>query len=137
MWPRREKRICHLDCGTETLTKQSEAQETDVNVIVANAARTGMVMNGNAKPPRYGDFRFVPSLAESIMLVNEAVGAFNLLPAEVRAVANNDPARFLQMLETEQGLAVLKACGLPMELVERKAPVSEKDTTSKDEGAQG
>lgn len=105
--------------GGETRTKQSEAELTDVNVIVARHRKTGTVNHLNGRVPAYGDFTHANNLLDAHLEVQEARDMFYELPADVRRAAENDPIRLLEMLAREEDTRVLVEAGLDATLIER------------------
>jgi len=110
--------------GGEMLTKQSEKDAADINLIVKNYGRTGVFANINPIEPRYQDNQHVTDLFEARELVRQVEADFAKLPAEIRLLAENDPFRFNEMLTDEGAVAALKAAGLPV-----KETVQTQDTT--------
>lgn len=131
MWKVRkpwEKVIVPCDNHEPSRAWQAAKDECDVNLIVANYNRTGMlpVMQ---REPTYGDFSDALELADAIKLVRQAEEEFMDLPANIRALANNDPVTFREMLADEGAVKALEAAGL------RFSPPA-KEETPKEETAQ-
>lgn len=105
----------HPAKGGPTRTKQSEANDVNVNEIIKRHRRTGVVTHWSGRMPMYGDFSAQVTLQDSLNLVLEAQESFMSLPAEVRRAAKNDPVELLRMLATEEGSADLVAAGLEVE----------------------
>lgn len=71
-------------------TKQSFAKEADINHIVSKYIKTGVMDNLRANPPLWGDFSQdvdFQTIQNKIIAANQA---FLSLPAETRAMFNND-----------------------------------------------
>lgn len=111
MNPVDHKRVQKI-CVGETRTRQSEAEETDVNRIVARHRKTGVVTHLSSKAPVFGDVSMAVDLKAAFDLVNEAAGGFLELPAAVRQAALNDPVKLLEMLSTPEGTQALREAGL-------------------------
>lgn len=109
-----EKLIVPCDNHEPSKTWQAAKDECDVNLIIANYNRTGLMNHVNPKQARYGDFSEALELQEAIQLVRQAEAEFMALPAPIRAMANNDPVVFMEMLADEGAVAALKAAGLPV-----------------------
>lgn len=77
-----------------SLTRQSEALHTDINVIMAQYERSGTlpVMQMQAM---YEDVSEVGDFRSAVERVNEGYELFNSLSAKVRSRFNNDAAEFL------------------------------------------
>lgn len=100
--------------GTRSRTKQANRAETDINLMVARYKKTGVFSHINPRIPKYGDFSEAVQLEDAFNRVQQANREFMSLPAQVRALAQNDPVIFLEMLADEGGVAALKAAGLPL-----------------------
>lgn len=76
---------------TPSLTKQSFAQECDINHMVACWVNNGSMPRMNTTPAAYPDFSDYMDLKEASDLISEFHDVFDTLPAEVRARFSNDP----------------------------------------------
>lgn len=103
-------------------TKQSLAQETDINAIIRRHAKTGVVTHLNRAAPRYGDFSAAASLHEALNLVFEAEEEFMSLPSSVRKACEHSPVRLLELLATEEGTELLVEAGLDDQVVREEDP---------------
>lgn len=101
--------------GGELLTKQADKDACDINLIVKNYGTSGQFANVNPLVPRYQDNTAVVDLITARNTWNDAMESFMTLPADVRALANNDPVQFLEMLTDEGAVAALKERGLPFQ----------------------
>jgi len=119
------------EVGTRSRTKQANRNETDINLMVARYKKTGVFANLNPMQPRYGDFSAAVTLEEAYHQVAEANRQFMTLPAQVRALAQNNPVMLLEMLADEGATAALVKAGLPIETT--PPPVG--DTTPAPDGA--
>lgn len=98
------------EVGESSRTKESLAQETDINYIVSRFKKTGAISHVNQAAAKYGDFSATTDLKSAFDQVDEATAAFHALPAAVRFAAKNDPVVLGAMLESPEGLeALLKA----------------------------
>lgn len=110
-----------------SLTDQSGVDSADINIIMATYTRTGY-LPGQNKQAMWGDFFDAGmTLQQAISMVEDANKAFMTLPANIRAMADNDPAIFLDMLQDEGALAALKAAGFD----QVQTVVTPKDTGEK------
>lgn len=100
-------------CEMPSITKQAFKDECDINAIVKRHQATGMVTHVNRNRPAYGDFSYGLDLQQAMEAVRAAQDDFMRLPARVRALASNDPARFLAMVHDDDGLEMLIEAGLP------------------------
>lgn len=102
------------DCGDEMMTKQAMKDDCDINLIVRRHAQTGLWNHLNPRQPSYGDFTGAQELQHAIAMVGQAEQDFYELPAEVRALCDNDPAVFLREVNNPESIRELAAAGLPM-----------------------
>lgn len=115
--------------GTRSRTKQANRAETDINMMVARYKKTGSFgANINPRQPTYGDVSHAVTLEEAFQVVADAQKSFMTLPAQVRALAENDPVTLLEMLADEGATAALVEAGLPI-----IAPPSEGENTTPQE----
>lgn len=80
-----------------SMTKQSFVAECDINTIMKQYKKTGMIshVSAHAAQGAYLDLPDATDFQQSLELVKEATIAFNTLPSKVRERFANDPARFL------------------------------------------
>lgn len=122
------------DLGISTgpgLTKQSDKDACDVNLILKRYENTGVLPDMIRNDARYGDFSSPVSFQDSMNVVMKAQAQFEALSAKVRAEFDNDPAKMLAFCADEKnidkmielGLAIPKAPEAPK--TEAKASVKE------------
>lgn len=101
------------------LTKQSHKDECDINNILAQFKRTGIVRHINERQGLYVDLPSDIDLQQSLAIVRKAEKAFSELPSKVRDRFNNDPGKLLaaiqnpDMHEELRGLGLLKPARPP------------------------
>lgn len=85
--------------GVKTLTQQNFKASCDVNNIIDKFTKNGIIDSNslNKKEPRYGDFSDV-SYIESLEKVAAVRSSFELLPADIRARFDNDPAKVIDFV---------------------------------------
>lgn len=76
-------------------TIQSEASETDINLIIAKAIN-GNALMVNQREPRYGDFSSGFNYHENAMRIKDFESNFERLPSTLRARFDNDPAKLIE-----------------------------------------
>lgn len=86
---------------TPSLTRQSDADDCDINVMMARYQATGEPPRVNPREPQWGDFSSVPDYQKSLAIVQQAQEDFALLDADVRARFGNDPSQMLSFLSDE------------------------------------
>lgn len=95
----------------KSLAQQSNAGDTDINVIAPMFLK-GLTVNGNAKPPLFGDFRNAPTFVEANQMILAAEDAFLALPAKVRERFQNDPAKLIDFLQDDENKLEAEKLGL-------------------------
>lgn len=85
----------------EGKTRQDQANDADINVIVKRYGLTGQLPVVPPKIPLEADFREAGQfdLASALRFVRGAHDAFMSFPAEIRARFENDPAKFVAFVE--------------------------------------
>lgn len=83
-----------LACQDLSLTRQDDAEDADINVIVGRFLKTGLLPEG-VSVPQYGDFLEVSDYKSSLDLVRKAEQAFASYPADIRSKYANDVGVFL------------------------------------------
>lgn len=86
---------------TPSLTKQSFAEEADINTIVRRFRLTGEMPVG-VRMPTFGDFEGVMSYHDSLNAIREADEAFMSMPWDVRARFHNNAAEFVEFCSNEE-----------------------------------
>jgi hypothetical protein len=88
-----------LVCDDETLAQQNFKDETDLNIMIR---KYGVLPVNEVNWKEY-DATVIPKDYQALQnMLLEADQAFMELPAEVRKAADNDPTKFLAMVEAEQ-----------------------------------
>lgn len=101
-----------LRLSTEGGTDQADKGQTDINRIVALATETGQQPHFQRGQPFYADLSRSVDFHTQHNRVIAAQARFMDLPASVRKVADNDPGKLLDLLETDEGTASLVDAGL-------------------------
>lgn len=107
-----DKRKISIKFEEETLTKQSFKDETDINNIVKQFNKTGLLPDMIKQNPKYGDFSDSSTYQESLNLVLFAQEQFNGLSSHIRERFNNDPAKFLEFASSEKNVEEMVKLGL-------------------------
>ncbi len=112
--------------GGEMLTKQSERDLTDVNLIMDSWVHAGAAVAGHFNPAEgaYGDFSSGIDYHEALSRVKDAEASFMELPAKVRGHVENDPGKFLDMVFDPERRDELERLGLVDSLVSSEAGAS-------------
>lgn len=101
-----------FDCGNDRITKQSHKQECDINFILGQYKRTGILNHINRNSPLYADLPDNLDYQQALATVATAANSFSSLPAVVRDYFDNDPSRFLAAFQDPSQLAKLQEFGL-------------------------
>lgn len=83
-----------LSCPDPSLTRQDDAEDADINVIVSRFLKTGLMPEG-VSVPQFGDFRDVSDYKSALDLVRRSEAAFAQFPADVRSKYHNNVGVFL------------------------------------------
>lgn len=103
-----------IDLGGESRTKQSFADESNINAIMRKYEKTGVLEHLNKHQGNYGDFADLPTYQEALNQISEAQEMFAEIPATIRLQFENDPGKFLAFVQdpanvdqmVEMGLAI-------------------------------
>lgn len=97
-----------------SLTKQSFVEECDINTILQNFAKTGLISHVNQSSPKFGlDLTLLPeTYMESMNVVINAHENFLALPANIRDLFDNDPEKLLTFLADDKNYAEAVKLGL-------------------------
>lgn len=93
-------------------TKQSFREEVDINRIVAKARAGQAVTHLSKGVPTFMDVSEVGDYKGALDMLRNADAFFAALPSKVRAEFDNDPAVFLDSVDTVEGRARLERAGL-------------------------
>jgi phage internal scaffolding protein len=112
-----------------TPTQQHMKAEVDINNILRQYDRTGLITHVNNATAQYGDFTEVNEYQESLNRVIAAQDAFAALPSNVRKRFANDPGEFFEFATNPDNFDAMVELGLaerPSEVVQAskvEAPV--------------
>ena len=84
-----------------SMTIQSAADETDINVMIARYQKTGSFHGSTNMPtarPEFGDFIEVPDYQNAMNILLKAQDQFAALPANIRDRFANSPEKYLAFL---------------------------------------
>lgn len=90
-----------LECLEPSLTKQSDAESADINVIVKRFNLTGQMPQG-LQPLSYSDFEGIFDFQSAMNAVRAAEESFMSMPAHVRERFSNNPQKFMDFCSAEQ-----------------------------------
>lgn len=109
------------------VTEQHHKAACDINKIMAKYQKTGVIEHINNHAERYGnvsgaDFKTAQDL------IAEQTSVFYELPAYARDAFDNDPANYLDLVMTDEGIEELRAILHPSD--DPKEPEAEPETAS-------
>lgn len=114
--PRVNSYFCHAEVPgiiftQPSMAKQSYKEEADINNIVNQYNRTGVLPQGT-RQPMFGDFSSGDDFAESLIRIQEAKADFDALPSNIRSQFDNDPAELLTFMQDPENLQEAIEMGL-------------------------
>lgn len=92
-------------------TKQSFAQESEINNIMAKYEKTGVIEHVKAHSG-YADMPSGLDYQSALQMTLDAQMSFNELPANIRREFNNDPFEFLAFVEDPDNVERMAELGL-------------------------
>lgn len=93
-------------------TKQSFKDQCDINKIIRQYVRSGVVQHLSDSLGGYGDVSEIGDYREALHRVMEAERVFGALPADIRAHFGNDPAALLDAYTDPSRVGELRELGL-------------------------
>lgn len=114
-------RRIQINCSEPLITDQSGKNEADVNNIMKQYAKTGMLPQITI-PGQYLDISNLPSLEEAYNIVNRANNLFLELPPTIRKLIDNDPSKLENFISDPNNADLLIKHNI---LVERKTEVTD------------
>ena len=104
-----------LKCLDESRTKQAMRDECDVNKIMQQYEKNGLIEHVNKYQGSYADVADAPGYLEGMNTVIRANEMFDSLPSSVRNHFDNDPAIFLAFADDPANHAEMVSMGLRKE----------------------
>jgi len=95
----------------EGRTKESFAEQCEINNIMARHQKTGALTHINKHQAQYG-FATSNDFAESMRIVKTAQDMFNALPSNIRTRCANDPGQFLDFVQNPENELEMQKLGL-------------------------
>lgn len=93
------------------LTEQAHKQECDMNYILADYHRTGLLKHAAKYKGQYDDFSEA-DFTTAMYVVTEAQQMFDQLPANIRNRFDNAPAKFLAFVGDPKNEAEMRQLGI-------------------------
>lgn len=96
-----------------SLTRQEFAAECDINNLMAQYEKTGILPPGmNSDVPQFLDVTDLPDFRETQDILIQATAAFMALPAVVRKEFDNDAVKFVEFARDPENLPQMRTWGL-------------------------
>jgi len=95
-----------------SLTKQSFKSQCNIDTILANYKKTGVITHANKTQPQYGDFLQAADYQLYQNKILQAQDAFNSIPSNIRAEFDNDPQKFLEFAQNPENIDAMRELGL-------------------------
>lgn len=108
--PLRRYKGSTLKCGPGK-TEQAHKRETDMNYILRDYAKTGLIKHAQKHQGTYDDVT-VDDFQEAMFLVTSAQNMFNDLPGQIKKRFNNDPAEFLGFVQNPENVDEMSRLGI-------------------------
>lgn len=100
------------EVGSEVLTKQSFADDTDINNIMRKYEKTGILPDLSQKQYDFMDVSSGFDYHECANRIHEVDGIFMALPAQIRSQFDNDAGQFLNFIADPLNKETMALMGL-------------------------
>lgn len=105
------KKRVQTTANVSGLTKQSFKDECDINHIIRNFQKTGVLSHENQRNPEYG-FASAKDFRDSMEIVTKAQQLFEELPSQIRAQFGNSPEAFFDFAQNPDNASKMVEMGL-------------------------
>ncbi|AXF52677.1 MAG: internal scaffolding protein [Microviridae sp.] len=106
-------------------TEQHHRDMCDVNNILKQHDKTGLISHVNTSVALYGDYTEVNEYQDSLNIVIRAEEAFSALPSDIRKRFENDPGQFFEFATDPKNGDELVKLGLAKITPESQAIINE------------
>lgn len=118
------RRVVHPE-GGDSMTKQADALDSDINKIMNRYVTTGVLPPLNGRQATYGDFQDSADFYTQMNRVTHGRSEFERLPAHIRDYCKNDLGVFLDLVSNPERRKELEKLGLTeAQVPENVAPVA-------------
>lgn len=114
-------RLAHKPEGS-SMTDQSDKNYLDINNIMKNYAKTGLLPQFKEKVAQYLDMTQIPSYIEAHEQITHAKNLFEQLPSEVRKLMENKPENLEKVLSNPDYKQIMQKYGLIKKDEPKKQP---------------
>lgn len=118
-----ERNAVKMEVVGDSLTQQHFKDETDIQKIIKQYDRTGLIRHVARGVAQYGDYSEINEYREALDVVMMANASFMELPAAVRRRFNNDAGEFFEFATNPANAEEMVAMGLA------EAPVNAGETS--------
>ena len=116
-------------------TKQSFKKECDINEILKQFTKTGLITHVKKHHGFYDDFTSASDYHSALNQIADAQAMFLTLPAQLRAQFDNDPAKFLDFVHDPDNEDEMREMGLlEKKQIQQKEAPQKAEKASKDGG---
>lgn len=112
---------CSIDCSSPIITDQSSLHLADINNIMEQYVKTGMLPNQTSQSPQFIDNTQIPNLEKAFEITRNALSMFNGLPAFIRNMMNNEPQNLESFITNPENETLLLKYGMITNPVEKTA----------------
>ncbi len=96
-----------LNVSKPILTDQSDKKSADINNIMLQYAKTGLLPVQQEKLAQYIDNTKIMPLEEAHELIQGAKSMFDMLPAQIRKLMDNDPTKLESFIKDPENMDIL------------------------------
>lgn len=136
--PLSPKQFCamQLDYDVSNGAKQEFKDECNINFILKNYQKTGVITHLSDKLPMFGNVEDV-DLQEAMNTMIEAENVFMKLPAKLRKEFDNDPVKFIEAAQSQDKNEILDKYGMydkpKPEVIRKVEVVNTKNSANNDD----
>lgn len=112
-------------CEGASMTSQAHKDETDINLILSQYKRTGILTHISKHSANYMDLPSNYDYQDSMNTILQAQDAFATLPSKVREHFANDPERFLRAFGDPEQIPYLRDLGILKPVASAQQPVAD------------
>ena len=114
-----------------SMTDQSDANYLNINNIMKNYSKTGILPQFQDKVAQYIDATQIPSYMDAHAQLQEAKHLFSQLPSSVRRLMDNNPQNMEAVLKDENNKELLIKTGV-LQVKKKHVSASSSQTTTKE-----
>ena len=107
-----DRNAVKMDVVGESLTQQHFKDETDIQKIIRQHDKTGLIRHVQRGVAQYGDYSEINEYREALDVVMAADASFAALPASVRRQFNNDAGEFFEFATDPSNADAMVEMGL-------------------------